>query len=55
MTSEQQSRFARVLAALSALYPEWEIDDEEFLAAAEAHLARRQAQSKQSQPASHPA
>ena len=75
MTKEQESRFASVLAALSALYPDWrigqlvanvawwargptneaiwEIDDEEFLAAAEAHLARRQAQTEQSQPVSH--
>ena len=74
MTTEQQSRLASALAALSALYPDWrigqivanvawwargptneaiwEIDDEEFLVAAEAHLARRKAQGAQIAPVS---
>jgi hypothetical protein len=67
MTTDHQRRFARVLALISELYPDWrigqivanialfargpaaeavwDVEDEEFLVAAEAHVARRQLES----------
>jgi len=66
MTQDYQQRFARVLAALSELYPDWrlgqiianvagwargptneavwDVEDEEFLDAAESHIKRRQSE-----------